>query len=135
MIAIQNTVNGDDVSTAMAMMTCAQTFGGSIFLAVAEVIFAQGLRRKIPEYAPSVNAEAVIQAGATRFREVVSAQDLPAVLVAYAKSIDQVFYLNTGLSCAQFVFAWGVGWRSVKKGREEEKNERNNVSQLVAEQA
>ncbi|KAJ5114045.1 hypothetical protein N7456_002579 [Penicillium angulare] len=134
-IAIQSKVKGDDISTAMAMMTCAQTFGGSIFLAVAEVIFAQGLRRKIPEYAPSVNAEAVIQAGATRFREVVSAQDLPAVLLAYAKSIDQVFYLNTALSCAQFVFAWGVGWRSVKKGREEEKNERNNGSQLVEEQA
>ncbi|KAJ5928257.1 hypothetical protein N7466_007213, partial [Penicillium verhagenii] len=111
MIAIQNAVKGDDVSTAMAMMTCAQTFGGSIFLAVAEVIFAQGLRTKIPEYAPSVNAETVIQAGATGFRQVVSAQDLPEVLVAYAQSIDRVFYLNAALSCAQFVFAWGVGWR------------------------
>jgi hypothetical protein len=132
MIAIQNTVKGDDVSTAMAMMTCAQTFGGSIFLAVAEVIFSQGLRTNIPEYVPSVNAEAVIQAGATGFRQVVSAQDLPAVLVAYAKSIDQVFYLNTALSCAQFVFAWGVGWRSVKKGKEEKEKDE---SQSVAEQA
>ncbi|OJJ42172.1 hypothetical protein ASPZODRAFT_77554 [Penicilliopsis zonata CBS 506.65] len=121
MIAIQNAVKADDISTAMAMMTCAQTFGGSIFLAVAEVIFAQGLRTKIPEYAPTVNAEAVIQAGATGFRQVVSAQDLPAVLAAYAKSIDRVFSLNTALSCAQFVFAWGVGWRSVKKGMEEDK--------------
>ncbi|KAJ5649729.1 uncharacterized protein N7484_003452 [Penicillium longicatenatum] len=132
MIAIQNAVKGDDVSTAMAMMTCAQTFGGSIFLAVAEVIFSQGLRTNIPEYAPSVNAEAVIQAGATGFRQVVSAQDLPAVLVAYSKSIDQVFYLNTALSCAQFVFAWGVGWRSVKKGKEAKEKDEN---QLVAEQA
>ncbi|KAJ9296564.1 hypothetical protein DTO271G3_5262 [Paecilomyces variotii] len=119
MIAIQNAVKGDDVSTAMAMMTCTQTFGGAIFLAVAEVIFTQALRVKIPEYAPSVNTEAVIAAGATGFREVVSTQDLPAVLVAYAKSVDQVFYLNTALSCAQFVFSWGVGWRSVKKEKKE----------------
>ncbi|KAJ5709837.1 hypothetical protein N7493_009429 [Penicillium malachiteum] len=125
MIAIQNAVKGDDVSTAMAMMTCAQTFGGSIFLAVAEVIFAQGLKNGIPEYAPSVSAEVVIQAGATGFRQVVSAQDLPGVLMAYAKSVDQVFYLNVALSCVQFFFAWGVGWRSVK-GKEEKE---------VAEQA
>ncbi|KGO36215.1 Major facilitator superfamily domain, general substrate transporter [Penicillium expansum] len=128
MIAIQNAVTGDDVSTAMAMMTCAQTFGGAIFLVVGEVIFAQTLKKKIPEYAPSVNAEAVIAAGATGFRQVVSAQNLPGVLVAYAKSIDQVFYLNVALSCAQFVFVWGVGWRSVKKGKEEEK-------EMVSEQA
>lgn len=128
MIAIQNAVTGDDVSTAMAMMTCAQTFGGAIFLVVGEFIFAQTLKKKIPEYAPSVNAEAVIAAGATGFRQVVSAQNLPGVLVAYAKSIDQVFYLNVALSCAQFVFVWGVGWRSVKKGKEEEK-------EMVSEQA
>lgn len=127
MIAIQNAVKGDDISTTMAMMTCAQTFGGAIFLAVAEVIFTQALRVKIPEYAPSVNTEAVIEAGATGFRQVVPAQDLPVVLVAYAKSVDQVFYLNTALSCAQFVFSLGVGWRSVKKEKEE--------GQVVAEQA
>jgi hypothetical protein len=120
MIAIQNAVTGDDVSTAMAMMTCAQTFGGAIFLAVGEVIFAQTLKKKIPEYAPSVNAEAVIAAGATGFREVVSAQNLPGVLVAYAKSIGSVFYLNVALSCAQFIFAWGVGWRSVKEKEDSE---------------
>ncbi|RAL07885.1 MDR family MFS transporter, partial [Aspergillus homomorphus CBS 101889] len=114
MIAIQNNVTENDISTAMAMMTCAQTFGGAIFLAVAEVIFAQGLRTKISEFAPGVDAEAVIQAGATGFRAVVDARDLPAVLVAYAKSVDEVFYLATALSMVQFGFVWGVGWRSVK---------------------
>ncbi|RAH76889.1 MFS general substrate transporter [Aspergillus japonicus CBS 114.51] len=120
MIAIQNAVQGDDVSTAMAMMTCAQTFGGAIFLAVAEVIFAQALRTEIPRYAAGVDAAVVIQAGATGFRSVVSSEDLPAVVRAFAKSVDQVFYLTTALSVAQFVFAWGVGWRSVKKEKKEE---------------
>ncbi|KAL4908419.1 hypothetical protein BDW74DRAFT_100506 [Aspergillus multicolor] len=122
MIAIQNSpiAKADDISTAMAIMTCAQTFGGAIFLAVGEVIFAQALRAKIPQYAPSVSVDRVIEVGATGFRDVVSVQDLPGVLMAYAGSIDRVFYLNVALSCVQFGFAWGVGWRSVKKKRSEE---------------
>lgn len=127
MIAIQNAVKGDDVSTAMAMMTCAQTFGGAIFLAVGQVIFAQTLRQKIPEYAPSANVDEIIAAGATGFRENVSAQNLPGVLAAYAKSVDSVFYLNVALSCAQFVFAWGVGWKSVKKEKQKDSEEEKVV--------
>ncbi|PWY80824.1 MFS general substrate transporter [Aspergillus sclerotioniger CBS 115572] len=120
MVAIQNTVTDTDVSTAMALMTCAQTFGGAIFLAVAEVIFAQALKTNIPQCAPSVDAAAVIAAGATGFRELVPAQELPGVLVAYAKSVGEVFYLSAALSVVQFGFVWGVGWRSVKKGKTEE---------------
>ncbi|RAL02600.1 MDR family MFS transporter [Aspergillus ibericus CBS 121593] len=120
MIAIQNNVTNTDVSTAMALMACAQTFGGAIFLAVAEVIFAQALKANIPRYAPSVEAATVIAAGATGFRDVVSAQELPGVLVAYAKSVGEVFYLSAALSVVQFGFAWGVGWRSVKKKGEKE---------------
>ncbi|PYI02700.1 MFS general substrate transporter [Aspergillus sclerotiicarbonarius CBS 121057] len=115
MIAIQNNVTNADVSTAMALMSCAQTFGGAIFLAVAEVIFAQALKTNIPQYALSVDAATVIAAGATGFRDVVPAQDLPGVLVAYAKSVGEVFYLAAAFSVVQFCFAWGVGWRSVKR--------------------
>ncbi|PYH88185.1 hypothetical protein BO71DRAFT_404072 [Aspergillus ellipticus CBS 707.79] len=119
MIAMQNAVPPQQISTAMALLTFSQTFGGSIFLAIAEVIFSAGLQREIPKYAPSVNPETVIAAGATGFREVVPAEDLVAVLKAYAKSIDHVFYLGIGLVCAQFVFSWGLGWKNIKKGKGE----------------
>ncbi|RAQ41629.1 MFS multidrug transporter [Aspergillus flavus] len=117
MVAIQNQVTADEVSTALALMTCSQTLGGAIFLAVGQVIFAQALRVKIPQHAPAVDPETVIGAGATSFRDVVSLQDLPGVLTAYAKSVDRVFYLGVGLSVAQFVFAWGVGFKNVKKDK------------------
>ncbi|EIT75068.1 major facilitator superfamily domain-containing protein [Aspergillus flavus] len=117
MVAIQNQVTADEVSTALALMTCSQTLGGAIFLAVGQVIFAQALRVKIPQHAPAVDPETVIGAGATGFRDVVSFQDLPGVLTAYAKSVDRVFYLGVGLSVAQFVFAWGVGLKNVKKDK------------------
>jgi hypothetical protein len=39
------------------------------------------------------------------------------VLVAYNKAINEDFYLAAGASVVIFVAAWGMGWKSVKKGK------------------
>ncbi|GAQ45157.1 hypothetical protein AtubIFM55763_006611 [Aspergillus tubingensis] len=125
MVAIQNAVTPAQISPAMAILTFSQTFGGSIFLAVAEVLLTAGLRKKIPEYAPSVNPETVISAGATGFRDVVPAKDLLSVLVAYSKAIDEVFYLCAALCVVQFFFVWGMGWKNVRKGKQEQEKKKS----------
>ncbi|KAI7976466.1 hypothetical protein EIK77_003281 [Talaromyces pinophilus] len=79
------------------------------------VIFNNSLRTIIPQQAPDINVKAVIQAGATAFRSVVPASDLQAVLRAYAISIDHVFYLAIGASCAAFLTCWGMGWKDIRK--------------------
>ncbi|KAH1671062.1 hypothetical protein KXV68_004814 [Aspergillus fumigatus] len=119
MIAVQNAVLPDELSTAMAILTFSQTIGAAIFLAAAEVIFSHGLRSTIPKYAPTVDSERVIAAGATGFRRIVSEASLPGVLVAYSKSIGHVFYLIAALSVLQFFLAWGMGWKNVSKPKED----------------
>ncbi|RLL98909.1 hypothetical protein CFD26_104495 [Aspergillus turcosus] len=119
MIAVQNAVLPDDMSTAMAILTFCQTFGASVFFAVAEVLFSHGLRSTIPQYAPTVDPETVIAAGATGFRGIVSKASLPGVLLAYSKSLGHVFYLVAALSVVQFFFAWGMGWKNVGKPKED----------------
>lgn len=124
MVAVQNAAGSDDTATAMAILTTGQSFGGSIFLAIAQVIFSQALRSKLPQAAPDVNAELLVNAGATGFRDLVPAKDLQAVLKVYSQSIGDVFYLNVGLSIVQLIFAFGVGWKNVsKKNKENEGNE------------
>lgn len=124
MVAVQNEAGAEDTATAMAVLTTGQSFGGSIFLAVAQVIFAQALKTKLPQAAPDVNADLLINAGATGFRDLVPAKDLQAVLKVYSQSIGNVFYLNVGLSIVQLIFAFGVGWKNVsKKNKENEGNE------------
>jgi hypothetical protein len=71
MIAVQNVVSSAEMSTAMAIMTFCHTFGGSSFLAIAPAIFSQSLQSNLPFYAPDVDAEAVIAAGATGFHRIV----------------------------------------------------------------
>ncbi|KAL2817541.1 major facilitator superfamily domain-containing protein [Aspergillus granulosus] len=134
MLAVQNNISPDDVSTAMAILTFSQTFGGSIFLAIANVIFSAGLRDQIPRYAPNVNPEDVIAAGATGFREIVAPEDLEGVLRGYAKSIDWVMYLTVGLCVAQFMSSWGMGWKDVRKKQEVKENTTEEVAKKEGEE-
>ncbi|OJJ50764.1 hypothetical protein ASPZODRAFT_56036 [Penicilliopsis zonata CBS 506.65] len=114
-IAVQNTLPREQISIAMAILMFTQTFSGAIFLTFADVIFDNSLKTLIPQYAPSANSEAIIAAGATAFREVVSEDALEGVLVAYAKSIDRVFYMAAAVGAASFFTAWGMGWKDIRK--------------------
>jgi hypothetical protein len=87
----------------------------AIFLVIGNTIFNEKLKAGLAEYAPKVNAQAVIDAGATAYRQFVSPHDLPGVLIAYAKSIDDVFYLATAAVATSFFTAWGLGWVDVRK--------------------
>ncbi|KAK1143590.1 hypothetical protein N8T08_006200 [Aspergillus melleus] len=129
MIAVQNAVIPSDISPAMATLTFFQTFGGAIFLAIGEVIFAEGLRDKIPQFAPTVSAETVIAAGATGFRDIVTKEQLGGVLLAYAKSIGEIFYMQIGLGVVAFIVAFGIGWKDIRKNaqKKEEVNGEEKV--------
>lgn len=135
MLAIQATFPPADTSTAMAILFFIQSFGGSIFLTLAGVISSAGLRDQIPRFAPNVDPETVIAAGATGFRGVVDPEDLEGVLQAYARSLDWVFFLVAGVAAVQFLASWGMGWVDVRKkgdgtgGEEEGGGEEAGVSE------
>ena len=91
-----------------------QLFAGALSLSFSDTILTNSLSELIPKYAPSVDPEIVINAGATAFRSYVSGAELPGVLVAYAKSVDRVFYLTTGMACGCFFFSCFMGWRDIR---------------------
>lgn len=99
----------------MSIVMFMQTLSGAMFLTFADVIFSNGLKTLIPRNAPNVNPQTVIAAGATGIRDVVSAEDLPGVLIAYAKSVDHVFYMSAALGVVCVGFAFGMGWKDIRK--------------------
>lgn len=117
-IAVQNTLAPALISTAMAMVLFSSTLGGAMFLTFASTIFTNSLKTLIPQYAPNVDPQIVIEAGATGFRKVVSEKDLADILVAYAKSVNRVFYMIASTACVCFVFAWGMGWKDIRKKKQ-----------------
>jgi hypothetical protein len=116
-VAIQNCLKPSTIPVGMSILVFSQTFGGAIFLAIAQLIFGHGLISGLQEYIPSLDPEIVINAGATAVRGVISAADLHPVLEAYMVGIDRVFYLGTGAAGGVFLFSWGMGWKSIKKDK------------------
>lgn len=102
----------------MALTIFSQSFGAAVFLSFAETIFSNSFGNLISKYAPSVNGQSIIDAGATKFRTIVSGTNLAGVLIAYAKSIDRVFFLAAGMGVGCFIFAWGMGWKDLRKKKE-----------------
>jgi hypothetical protein len=105
----------------MALVMFSSSFAGALFLTFSETIFTNSLKSLVPKYAPSVDPQVIINDGATRFRAHISATDLPSVLVAYAKSVDRIFYLTAGAGVGCFVFAWGMGWKDIRPKKQSSK--------------
>jgi hypothetical protein len=100
----------------MSLLTFLHTLGGVLMLTFGETIFTNGLRNTIPTDASGVDPKTIVEAGATNIRAIVTNPDtLAGVLAAYSKSIDCVFYLMIACSGAAFLFAWGMGWKDIRK--------------------
>lgn len=97
------------------MLVFTQNFGGTIFLSFADLIFQHTLSTSMAKYAPDVNTQDILTCGATGFRDHVSKEDFPGVLMAYDKAITTTFYLAMGAAAMATVGSCGLGWKSVKK--------------------
>lgn len=91
LIAIMAVLPPEDVSLGTTVAVFSQFFGGGIFLAISENIFANQLVKKLAEYAPQVNPLTIIQAGATGLRDFISEDNLPPVLESYNEAITTTF--------------------------------------------
>ncbi|KAL9620370.1 MAG: hypothetical protein Q9160_005070 [Pyrenula sp. 1 TL-2023] len=126
-VAVQNNTPKRHLPIVNALVVFFQNLGGVVFLAIAQVVFSNRLRHGLATYAPEVNSEAVIAAGATAVREVSSAESLPHVLIAYNKAFVQVMYVATGAAGGTFLFAFGMRWMNIKKKKAIELKLKNDV--------
>ena len=104
-----------DIAVGTAMVLFVNLFGGAVFVAVAQNLFASHLVEKLLALnIPGVDPQAILHAGATNLRNVVGPEHLAQVLVEYNDAIVQTFRLGMIMSCISIVGALGVEWRSVK---------------------
>lgn len=73
------------------------------------------LRTGLTKYVPDVDAQAIINAGATAYRKAISSTDLLGVEYAYAKAATSPLYLASGAAVVGFFSALGMGWVDIRK--------------------
>lgn len=114
-VAVQNTLAPNVAPLAISLVMFSGMLCGALFLSFSTTIFTQSLRHLIPSHSNGIDSESVIQAGATGFRSIMNPGEIGGILIAYAKSIDRVFYLITALSAVSFFFAFGLGFKDIRE--------------------
>lgn len=113
LITVQTVLKLDDVPTGTALVMFFQTFGGALFVSVAQNVFNNRLISELLLEAPGVDPSLILHAGATSLKNYVNASDLPGVQQAYNTALTETWYAAVAMACLS-ILAWGLEWRSVK---------------------
>ncbi|OAP56030.1 hypothetical protein AYL99_10182 [Fonsecaea erecta] len=114
LITVQAVLPLKDVPTGTALVMFMQTFGGALFVSVAQNIFNNRLMSEIPKQAPHINPAIILHVGATSLKDQVPASALHGVQTAYNTSLTQTWYIAVAMTCLQLIGAVFVEWKSVK---------------------
>jgi hypothetical protein len=109
------------VGTAIVMFT--ENLASAVMVSVAQNVFTNQLKANLGEYAPAVDAGAVISAGATEIQRLVPEKLYQVILFAYNKALAQAFYVGVALSCLGIIGVLGLEWISVKGTKEKDSND------------
>jgi hypothetical protein len=120
-LASQTVLSRKDVALGTAMMFFSQQLGGAVFLAVGQNLFSRKLLKQLSGIA-GLDAQAIINTGATELRKMVPASEIDTVIGAYSYSLTRVFILAAALSACMILGALCQEWRSIKKTEPPAKN-------------
>jgi MFS family permease len=112
-LAAQNVLPRSDVPLGMSLMMFMQQLGGSVFLSVSQNIFSNKLVNSLSGVA-GLDANAIVNTGATDLRKFVPPSELETVVNAYSYALTRVFILTAALSACMILGAAAVEWKSIK---------------------
>ncbi|RVD82330.1 uncharacterized protein DFL_006758 [Arthrobotrys flagrans] len=113
-VAVQVVLSPDDMPVGNALAIFFNSLGGAISISIAQNIFSNTLLQQLPKLAPRVNPQLVIHAGATAIRMIISAENLPGVILAYNKAITTCFILPIAVGGIAWLCSLGMEMKSVK---------------------
>jgi hypothetical protein len=114
LIAVQASLDAADVPIGTAIMMFAQLLGGALFISVGQTVFQAELIKHVAAAAPGLDPQMVVNVGATQLQDLIPAQSLSAVLVAYNRALVITFYVSVAVGAASVLGSVFVPWNSVK---------------------
>ncbi|KAJ5131083.1 Major facilitator superfamily domain general substrate transporter [Penicillium bovifimosum] len=118
-MAAQTVLRKDEVPIGVSLMFFAQSFGGAVFISVAQSLFQNYLRANLP-HVQGIDVGKVLAAGATGLSTAVPTIKLPEVLVLYNDGLRRSFIVTVAVSCLMVLPALTMEWRTVKRNKSSE---------------
>ncbi|KAI8629003.1 MFS general substrate transporter [Xylariaceae sp. FL1651] len=119
--AIQANVSRQDAPIASAFVVLNQFLGAALFTSVAKTVFVSSIGPALHRNVPSLASDKLIDSGVQDIAQVVPAELVHGTLVAFNEALVNVFYLQLAAALVAFVTGWGMGWKSLKGLKEQQK--------------
>jgi EmrB/QacA subfamily drug resistance transporter len=114
LITVQAVLPLRDVPTGTAMAMFCQTFGGALFVSVAQNVFNNRLIEEIAKNVREVDPRIILNVGATSLANAIPVRVLPRVQEAYNTALTETWYIAVAMVCFGAIGAALVEWKSVK---------------------
>jgi hypothetical protein len=112
-LAAQAVLSRKDAPIGVALVMFCQQIGGAIFVSVGQSVFTNQLVKGLRNVA-GISPAVVANTGATRIRNVVSASNLPGVLMAYNGALTKTFTVSLAMACLSIIGALCIEWKNIK---------------------
>ena len=112
-LAAQAVLSRKDAPIGVALVMFCQQIGGAIFVSVGQSVFTNQLIKGLRNVA-GISPAVVANTGATSIRNVVSASNLPGVLVAYNGALTKTFTVSLAMACLSIIGALCIEWKNIK---------------------
>lgn len=118
-LVVQAVLPREDIAVATACVQFFQSFGGAIFIAVAQTVFQNSLIEGIRRDVPGLDPQIFINSGASQVRQVLASMGMEqyttAVLRAYLTGLRHSYYITVACAAAAFCAVSGLSWINIKK--------------------
>ncbi|KAJ5631815.1 uncharacterized protein N7484_011915 [Penicillium longicatenatum] len=118
---VQTTLPESDVATGIGLILFAQTFGGALFVSIAQLVFLENIGKALKTLAPNVNPKSVLDGESTG-----SSPELQAV---YSMAIKGALRIGLILATVSTLGAVLYEWKSLKTKSEDENRERGGLQE------
>lgn len=122
--AVQTALPTEEVPMGTAAVIASQSLGGAIFVSIGNTLLQNHLLdANNAARLQDVDVRVVLTAGATAFRKLVPAKDLPVLLDIYNSALRPVFIAAIPMAGLAFVSSLFLEWNSVKTKKEKVEQE------------
>lgn len=118
--AVQSVLPKESIAVGTASVVASQSLGGAIFISVGNSLFQARLRALASDGAlPGLDVQAVISAGATAFRDMVTPEQLQILVGDYNGALQSVLTLSIPLGALACISCCFLEWKSIITKKEE----------------
>ncbi|KAK3291704.1 major facilitator superfamily domain-containing protein [Chaetomium fimeti] len=118
-IAVQNVLPPHLIPQATACTQFFQALGGSVFLAVGQTVFQNGLIANMARDAKGIDPAEILNSGASQIHQLVGEtmgrEDLvDVVLGAYVLGLRNSYYISVATAACAFLVSWALEWKRIQ---------------------